>query len=132
MTSKVDNLKGHRFKKGQVLGHNDKYSPVRRVRTLTKKDVAEIGTLVLAKNFTRLKEIADDARYNPDSKHSGLKAWIATVVMRGIAKGDAHALDVLLNRLIGKVTDEISLTQNMEAKPQVVLTLPLNSSESDE
>jgi hypothetical protein len=35
---------------------------------------------------------------------------VASVALKIISKGDMYALDVLLNRLIGKVKDEVLLT----------------------
>ncbi len=50
---------------------------------------------------------------------------IASVAVRIIQGGDMHALDILLNRLVGKVKDEVM--QQMEIRtPQVIVTLPDN------
>lgn len=101
------------FKPGQSgnpLGAKLHDPVMRAIKRLTRAEVAEIGALIVSKNISKLKEIVEDAKGNDDSKHSALKVWIATIAIKGISKGDAHALDVLLNRLVGKVKDEIELT----------------------
>lgn len=105
--------KHSRFKPGQSgnpLGGKLHNPELRAIKRLTAHEVAEIGTLIISKNLTKLRAIVKDAKDNPDSKHSGLKSWIAMVAIKGISKGDAHALDVLLNRLVGKVKERIELT----------------------
>lgn len=102
-----------KFKKGQSGNPqggrlHDPFT--RMIKRLTSAEVAEVGGLIIKKNITALKSIIEDAKMNPDSKHSALKVWISTIAIKGITKGDAHALDVLLNRLIGKVKDRIELT----------------------
>lgn len=101
------------FKKGQSgnpLGRSLADPHLRAIARLTAAEVAEIGTLVVSENISKLKTIIQDAKENPDSKHSGLKVWIATVAIKGISRGDAHALDTLLNRLVGRVKQEIEVS----------------------
>lgn len=101
------------FKKGQSgnpLGGKLANPELRAIKRLTSIEVAEIGKLVISKNSAKLKAMIEDSANNPESKHSALKIWIATVAYKGIKKGDAHALDILLNRLIGKVKDKIEIT----------------------
>lgn len=95
---------------GNPLGGRLHNPELRAIKRLTAHEVAEIGSLIVSKNLSKLRAIVKDARDNPDSKHSGLKSWIAMVAIKGISKGDAHALDVLLNRLIGKVSDKVQVT----------------------
>lgn len=105
--------KKYQFKKGQSgnpLGGKLHNPVLRAIKRLTAAEVAEIGALILSKNFNGLKKLVEDAKSNDASKSSALKTWIATVAMKGIAKGDAHALDVLLNRLIGRSKEVIELT----------------------
>lgn len=113
-----------RFKKG-VSGNPTGSKPQSQIATaikrLTAAEVAEIGTIIVSKNIPKLREILRDAKTNPNSKHSILKVWIAQVAFKGLTKGDPHALDVLLNRLIGKVKDQIELTgQNGGPVRQIV------------
>lgn len=85
-------------------GHN---GALMRIRRLAPVEVAEIGSMILEQNVYELKQIVDDARGedkegNPNSKHSALKVWVATIALRGILKGDPYALDALLTRIMGK------------------------------
>lgn len=100
-------------KKGEVRNPLGINNPVQtKMRALSMPDIAEIGTLILDQNVADLQAIVDDARGpdktgNPDSKHSALKVWMATIAMRGIAKGDHYALDTILNRVVGRVATRI-------------------------
>lgn len=107
------------IKKGEVRnptgkggGPNPELTELRR---MSAHQVAEIGTLIVSKNLTKLQDIINDAigtktkPPNPNSKHSALKVWMARVALKGIGKGDPHALDVLLNRIVGKVKDRIEV-----------------------
>lgn len=82
-----------------------------KMRTLAAPEIAEIGSMMLDRNVTELQAIVDDAKSNPTSKHSALKVWMATIAMRGITKGDPYALDALLNRIAGKVSYEVKVTE---------------------
>lgn len=102
-----------RFKKGQSgnpTGANQFTKEMRAVRRLAAAEVAEIGTLIVSKNATKLKAILSDAKNNPESKHSALKVWMAAIALKGITKGDPNAMDVLLNRVVGRVKEKIELT----------------------
>lgn len=107
-------------KKGEVknpLGANGG-GDLLRIRYMGSKEVAEIGTLVLDKNFEAIKEIVDDAKNNPNSEHSALTVWMATVAYKGITKGDPYAMDALLNRIVGKVRQEFEIIpQQPSPKP---------------
>lgn len=104
-------------KKGEVrnpLGNNGN-PEVMRIKRLAAPEVAEIGSLILEHNVSALQEIIDDARGpdktgNPNSKHSSLKVWMAMIAIKGMTKGDPHALDALLNRITGKVANRIEMT----------------------
>lgn len=118
MTKKVIGIPFKKGVSGNPLGGKLHNPELRAIKRLTSAEVAEIGTLIVSKNAKKLKDIITDAMgdkskgisANPDSKHSSLKVWIATVALKGITKGDAHALDVLLNRITGRVKEKIELT----------------------
>lgn len=102
-----------RIKKGEVrnpLGGRAHDQTDKLIRRLTQAEIADIGTLVIAKNITKLRDIIRDAQKNPDSKHSALKVWMAAVAIKAMQKGDAHSMDVLLNRIAGKVKDHVEVT----------------------
>ncbi len=112
----------HQFEPGHS-GTNlpDKLSTIinRSLKGLTKKELLEAANLVIKGNINELIYLSrcEDA--------SSLHVMLASVVKRVIQKGDMHALDTLLNRLVGKVKDEVEHTGNMNL-PQVIVTLPDN------
>lgn len=95
---------GKRFVKGQsgnpkgAAAHNPE---VKLIRKLTHADVAEIGALILTGDMPALLKIKDDPKTTP------LKMWIAAVAIKGISRGDASALNALLDRIAGKVKDQV-------------------------
>jgi len=64
----------------------------------------EIGSMVLKGSIEDLKAVLKDP------KASGLKCMIAGVAVRVIMKGDAHGMDLLLNRLIGRSKQKIEIS----------------------
>lgn len=100
---------------------------VRKIKKLTTEEVVEVGSLLLSKNIVALQHMVEDALVNPDSEHSSLKVWIARVVLQGGKKGDARALESVLNRLIGKVADKM-IVDGINA-PQVIVEMPSNGRE---
>lgn len=112
MASNGNQLKPYCFKPGQsgnpegARAHNPAMKLIKR---LSAAEVAQLGTMILTKNMLKLKEIAETSKSDVNCKHSALKAVMASIILKAFQKGDAHALDVILNRLIGKVTEKISL-----------------------
>jgi len=74
------------------------------IRRLTKEQVAEVGSLLLEANQAHLEMLLDDP------KTPVLKAMLAKVALKVIRTGDAMALSVLLDRMIGKVKETIEHT----------------------
>ena len=89
-----------------------------RLKVLTKKELAECASW-LAKST--LKDLADIPQ-NPDS--TVIQAMVAAVAARVITKGDSMAFDALMNRIVGKVKDELHVD---EKSVKVVITLPSNA-----
>lgn len=99
--------KHQQWKKGQSgnpSGRRPDPPELRAIKNLTEEELVEIGSLVVKGNIDDLKRIKDD----PNT--TVLKAMIAAVAIKTIAKGDGQALEVLLNRLIGKVKDKVEVT----------------------
>lgn len=113
-----------RFKKGNnanPLGGKLHDPEIRAIKRLTQDELKEVGTLVVKGDIEALKKLKED------SKCSVLQAMVASVAIRIISKGDMQALDVLLNRLIGKVKDELDMSVGGKpGAPQVIITLPDN------
>ena len=116
----------HRWKPGQsgnVQGGKLIDPDLKELRRLTKEELVEVGTLVVKGNVSTLKNIVKDR------ESSVLHAMVASVALRVIKQGDMHALDLFLNRLIGKVNDEVEYSGELNV-PQVIVTLPSNGRES--
>ena len=100
---------GRDIKKGDVLNprgaasHNPDLKAVRR---MTHDDVSEVGQLIVEGNIEKLKSAKDD----PSS--SVLKVWFCSVAIKAIDRGDAGALSVLLDRIVGKVKEKVEVTSN--------------------
>lgn len=96
------------FKKGQSgnpLGGRAHDPVMRALKRLTKDELKEVGSLLLRGNLDALKEVSQDKKANV------LKVMLASVCVRVMKQGDMHALDILLNRLVGKVKDEVDVVQ---------------------
>jgi hypothetical protein len=117
----------YRWRKGEsgnTNGRHKELPELKILKNLTKKELVDIGNLVVKGNVHRLRLVAENAFDEPV-----IKCMMAQVCLRIMEKGDMQALDVLLNRLIGKVKDEIHHQGDFNA-PQVILTLPANGRES--
>lgn len=97
---------------------------LRAFRQLSKEELANVGNMILHTNEETL-------RYWIKKKDCNvLRLMVARVALRIIDNGDMDMLDKLLNRLIGKVKDEVDLSANMN-HAQVIVTLPPNGKEAD-
>lgn len=95
------------FKKGQVanpLGAGAHNRVAKHIKYSTIEDVAEVGTMILENNFSSLQKLYKDPETNI------LKMWFASVALHGIKKGDAAALNAVLDRIIGKCKERIEFT----------------------
>jgi len=62
-----------------------------------------LGSLVLEGDLTALKKIKEE------KKASVLKVWFASVAVKAIGKGDARALSTILDRIVGKPKEHLTL-----------------------
>lgn len=74
---------------------------IKAIRRLSRAQIAEMGTLVLECNWEKIQEIAKD----PNTP--ALKMMMASVVGKAIAKGDAHAMAIVLEQIVGKVKEKV-------------------------
>lgn len=118
----------HRFKKGEPSMNPDggrKHDHVmKRIKLLTRQELATVCNLVLQGNIEQLEEICEDREYS-----SALKVLVASIVKRGVRDGNFGAFDALLNRLLGKVPDRMDLNHLNSGGPTIVVTLPSNGRE---
>lgn len=115
------------WKKGQS-GNPDggkKHNPeLKAIKNLTEKELIEVANMVIKGTMDELLETRED----PES--TVLQRMLASVAVRVMKKGDMHAMDILLNRMIGKVKDKIDVN-NMNSTPaRVIVTMPSNGKEA--
>lgn len=116
------------FPKGNKLnpiGANAHDPKLRAVRKLTRSELADVGALMVKGDVDALTKIRNDP------KETALRAIIASVCLRALNDGDMRAFDVLLNRLIGKVKDEVVVGGDIPSGAQIVVSLPSNGREVD-
>jgi len=83
---------------------------VKKIRRLTREQVVEVGSLVLEKNQVELKKIWKSKR------EPSLKCWFAGVAYMAIVTGNSTHYNALLDRVIGKVKDEIKFEGNLQVR----------------
>lgn len=93
---------------------------------LTKEELASVANLIVKNDLVALKEIAK----TPGA--SALQVMLARICVKIIREGDMKSLDLLLNRLIGKVKDEVDWSGFQVNMPQIVVSLPSNGRELPE
>ncbi len=106
VTTKRAMPEGKRFKKGEVpnpKGRTKLPGPVKATRSMNRDQIAEIGVILLESSMDTLKELVRD----PNA--TVIKRWAAAVAVKGIATGDFKSLDGLLNRVVGKVKDQVEI-----------------------
>lgn len=108
---------------GNPLGAKLHDPEIKQLKSLTKKELVEIGNLIIKGNIADLKAVSKA------ETSTVLHTMLASVAARIISKGDMAALDVLLNRLVGKVKDEVHHGGEVRL-PQVVISLPSNRKEA--
>ncbi len=113
--------KEHAFKPGNCanpLG-GGAHDPVgRAIRNLTKKELQDIANLVIKGDLKALRALPKKAGTTV------LQIMLASVCIKIIEKGDMSSLNTLLDRLIGKVKDDVVVSGNTNAR--VLITLPDN------
>ena len=104
----------HQWKKGQSGNpsggklHNPE---IRKLKNLTEAEIVEVGSLVVKGSIKELQELSK----NPNC--SALTAMMASVAAKAINKGDGAALDILLNRIVGKVKERVE--QSITIEPEI-------------
>lgn len=91
---------------GNPAGGQPLPAEIKALRTITQKQVAEIASVILTGNLEKVKQVVADPNSTP------MQVWFCTCILKGIAKGDAFAMDKLLERVIGKVKEKIDLSSS--------------------
>lgn len=76
---------------------------IKKLRDLTKEQFKEIAEFIIQGDATTLRE------YKTRPGVTVLQQWIASVAITAIQRGDMASLDKLLDRLIGKVKEQVDL-----------------------
>ena len=93
------------FKPGQSGNPNGRPEDAPpEVRLYARKEVQEVFTRIMKLKGEEVLKISSDAQ------STILEAAVASVLLRARAKGDHRGLDVLLDRVIGKVPQKNELT----------------------
>ena len=113
MTQKMAKKKviGRPFQKGNCANPNgaDAHNPLTKaIRRMTHDEISDIGSMLLKGNLEAIQAAAID----PES--SVLKVWICSVAIKAIEKGDAAALNQLLDRFVGKVKETQDVRQEIK------------------
>lgn len=117
------------IQKGEVrnpLGARAHNKELKKIRSLTVEEVARVGELILQNDLTALEALRD----KPGS--SVLTVWICAIAVKAIRKGDAMALNALLDRFIGKVPNQVVLTGTLRASKAPVDLTKLSTDELSE
>ena len=127
-TARERQLAGLRpFKKG-VSGNpagGKKHNPeLKAIKNLTQKELIDVSNMVLKGTMEELLDIRED------SESTVLQRMLAAVAVRVMKKGDMHAMDILLNRMIGKVKDKIDVNNLNSTPARVIVTMPSNGKEA--
>lgn len=109
----LDNLKP--WKPGES-GNPDGRPPVpeeiKKIRNLTKNEIKEVGSILLKGREDELVLLVKD----PETPV--LRKWMANVALKALERGDMMTLNALLDRLVGRVKEEIDL--NVIPKPFII------------
>jgi hypothetical protein len=109
---------------------------LKEMKFLTKAELVLVGNMILQKTPDELLEIIGD-----ESEATALQRMIGSIVDRIIRKGDMVAFNILLDRLIGKVKEEVrgdfnlNLTEGGEVRVagvKKVFSLPSNGRERNQ
>jgi hypothetical protein len=125
MTTKKK-VPGRPFQKGQSgnpLGGQLHNPEMRAIKRLSEKELIEVATFVLNSKVSQIK-----ARMkHPDT--SVLQGMVLGLALKCMTRGDASAFNALMDRLLGKVKDNLSLSGSIGGTSRVVITLPSNKRE---
>lgn len=104
---------GRDFKKGQSgnpLGGQLLNRDLIIVRRMTHQELADMGDILLQKSGTL--EHLEELITSPETSY--VKKIFASVALRAIRSGDYHAMEALLNRIIGRVKEKIEITTDQK------------------
>lgn len=96
-----------------------------KLKNLTKVELVEVGNLIIKGSVSQLQRMAKA------KEASVLAVMTAAICARVIEKGDYHAWNAILDRLIGKVKEELHHSGSIDGNTRVIVTLPSNGREAN-
>lgn len=111
----------------RVARGNYKYPPgFKLLKNLTRAELVDVASVLLKGDMEGVRKAMNDPRSPP------LIAALASVMVKIHERGDMHALDLLLNRIIGKVRDETHFSGAIGGTQgsTVIVNLPSNGREA--
>ena len=111
--------------KKRVLSEDDRalIGPLRRLKELTKDELYEVGSLIVKSPYSTIQVI------EKSKDASTLHRMISAIARSVIDDGNVAAFNALMDRLVGKVKEQVEHSGSIEGMPQVVITLPSNGRE---
>jgi hypothetical protein len=94
----------------------------KKIRNLTNTELKEIASILVKGDVKALEEILKSTK-----GHTVLKVMLARISKKIMADGDMKDLDLLLNRLVGKVKEQIQTEgAPVQAASTVIVNIPAN------
>lgn len=91
------------------------------MKKITKSELEDIANLIIRGDVDELRKVRASEKGTPT-----IRVLFASVILQMIADGDMNSFDKLLNRLIGKVKDEVNVHNSGTLPTTVVLKIPDN------
>lgn len=114
---------GRDFKPGQKVpgcGRPALPPDVREAKALQRNEVQILLTQMLEMDRSELQTIVN----NP--KEKAIRGLVASIVLHGIKKGDQMRMNFLLDRIVGKVKDEMEHTLTHSHTIEEIRQLPID------
>jgi len=100
---------------GNPLGGRLHNPDIRRIKRMTQTELALIGTMLLKENLPGIDEIAES------DVEPSLKVWIAKAIRQGMRDRSIATLETILDRIVGRVADQVKFTEDKEKRIQELL-----------
>ena len=117
---------GRNFKKGQSGNPRGPEPLPEDIKAARKINVVEFERIVNKFLFASKGEVI---KVTADPNTPVLELMVGAIVHKAVIEGDERRLDFILNRLIGKVKEQVEHSAK-DGSPLVILTMPRNGREA--